>query len=107
MNQLDNLTSDPNKLIRVEMTPTEYLAFLRGEQQRKAPRIMRGLSGIMSLFPCSKGQAFKTAHEPWFQPARVQLGKLIVFDADKAWELAQANSYIAFSTEKKPAGRRA
>lgn len=103
MKQITPLSADTGRTVMVEMTSDEYLAFVQGEQQRQrqAPRVLRGLDGIRQLFQCSTAQAFKIAHSDWFQPARVQLGKLILFDADLAWSLAQAQS------KEKPARKRA
>ena len=107
MTQITPFTSDPEQMIQVSMTQDEFLDFRFRTNEKKKPRTLKGLQGIMDLFQCSRAQAFKIAHEPWFAAARVQFGRHIVFDADKAWELAQANSYTAAEAEKKPAGRRA
>lgn len=104
------LTTNPKEPVHVVMSLDEYIALIKGEQPRKPPRIAKGLAGICEVFNCSRAHAFKIAHEPWFQEARLQISKQIIFDADKAWDLAHANylkTTAAAAAAKKPAGKRA
>mgnify|MGYP003311215991 CR=1 FL=1 len=83
---------DKNSEILVSMRAEEYLEFRAAKSGPKKKNVKKGLAGIRELFRCSQAQAFKIAHSDWFQPAKVQIGKFIAFDADLAWELAQKNS---------------
>lgn len=81
-------TSSNSETIMVEMTIDEFIAFKK-EPVKKT--IKKGLAGIREVFQCSNAQAFKIAHSAWFQPCIVKMGKLILFDANQAWELAKSN----------------
>lgn len=85
-------TNDNNCEILVSMSREEYIEFQAAKAGPKKKNIQKGLAGIMDLFKCSQAKAFKISHAEWFQPAKVQIGKNIAFDADLAWELAKKNS---------------
>lgn len=85
MNQLTPANSKSGTIM-VEMTIEEFIAY-RKEPSKKT--IKKGLAGIREVFQCSPAQAFKIAHSAWFQPCIVKMGKLILFDADMAWDLAK------------------
>ena len=88
MTQITPLTDDEDEIILVKMTHSEYVAYTAAKKA-KTRHTMKGLAGIRQLFHCSQAQAFKIAHADWFQPAVVRMGRLLVFDADRAWDLAQ------------------
>ena len=95
MNEFSTITEEDGiQMIRVVLPLQQYIDYLnyvKGSEQpttRRERRILRGLAGICELFQCSQAQAFKIAHAEWFQPAVVKMGRMMVFDADLAWELA-------------------
>ena len=95
MTQIAPLSLADDAKIVVEVSPEELIKIkkvMNDSEGAKTKNIQKGLAGIRALFKCSQAQAFKIAHAEWFQPAKVQIGKLIAFDADLAWELAKKNS---------------
>lgn len=88
MKQITPLTSTSDTMM-VEMTIEEYMRFVQAPKQKN---IKKGLAGIREVFQCSPAQAFKIAHSEWFKPSIVKMGRLLLFDADLAWELAHKNS---------------
>ena len=88
---------DYERLLQIEQ---EFLG--QKEQQVKKRYILRGLAELADYFKSSITTVWRMKNEEWFRPALVQHGRMILVDADLAWDLACKHSHKCVYGKSKP-----
>lgn len=65
----------------------EELATMMKPPEKKEPRIVRGLSGIMEIFQCGQTKAQQIRKSGIIDDAITTSGRVLLVDVDKALEL--------------------